>query len=61
MFFRRHIHSTCYNSAVHIFPVTMRFGGRQFLYGRLVYVMYCPVCSCQHCFEYHGTRIRQVA
>lgn len=58
--FRQHIHSVC-NSGLHPFPVTMRFLGTRIRYGRLVYVMYCPVCGNERFYIYHGIWPRRVA
>jgi hypothetical protein len=37
---------------MHAFPVEMRYGGRQWRFGREVHVMYCPVCGAEKYFIY---------
>ena len=49
--FRRRIESIC-NCGAHVFPVRMRFGGKQFRNGDLVYVMYCPVSGINRGYIY---------
>lgn len=59
--FRPRIRTIC-NCSAHLFPVRMRFGGTRNRYGRLVYVMYCPVSGLERIYIYtRFGRIRRVA
>ena len=57
---RLHIQAVC-NRRVHLFPVSMRYGGTRFRSGRLVHVMYCPYCGFKRYYVYNAWgRIRRV-
>lgn len=48
---RRKIHSVC-SCAAHLFPVRMRYGGKRWLRGNVVHVMYCPVSGRERYYVY---------
>lgn len=55
------IHTIC-NCSAHMFPVSMRYGGRRWWNGRLAYVMYCPVSHIERIYIRAGYRgFRRVA
>jgi len=59
--FRRRISATC-NCPWHPFPVRMKYAGTTRWRGRLVHMMYCPVCGCRRLYDYvTAWRYRRVA